>query len=151
VRWYSLEQLRRPASDAVTISKPVAYLPILAFEAYLLITVLMFAFGPWHWPVPNPPLLYGFLATCHISLGIGYWMAVRRRRHGLAMHPAGTWRPERFLCISVTTVLIMFLPTLWVRTAGDLDLYRGLTDPGMAYRMTRAAVVQASGANGYAE
>jgi len=156
---YRIEAFRSPHGEmagdvpapAARISKLLAYLPIVDFQVYLLVTVLMFAFGPWHWPVPDPPLLYGFLAACHLSLGLGYFVAVRRRRQCPPLHPHGPWRPERFLCFSVTAVLIMFLPTLWVRTAGDLDIYRGFTDPGMAYRMTRAAVSQAGGENGYAE
>jgi hypothetical protein len=128
----------------------VAYFPIVAFQIYLLATVLMFAFGPWPWPVPDPLLLYGFLTVCHLALGLGYLAAIKRSSRCLPMSASGTWKPERFLYFSTVAVLAMVIPTLWVRTGGDMDIYRGLTDPGAAYRITRMAVLQAESGS-YAE
>jgi hypothetical protein len=129
----------------------VAYFPLIAFQAYLLVTVLMFAFGPWSWPVPNPQLLYGFLAISHVSLGLGYFTAVRHRWRCAPISTPGTWKPERFIRLSAIAVLIMFLPTLWVRTGGEMNVSLGFTDPGAAYNITRAAVSQITGAHGYVE
>ena len=124
------------------ITRKVKLLPIAFFEVYLLITVLLFAFGPWPWPVSNPAQLYTFLAVCHLALGVGYWAAVKRQRS--VEITSGLPKPERMVYFSVLTCLCLFLPTLFVRTGGQVDILAGLLDPGTAYLTTRMAVRNSS-------
>src|SRR5690348_4650190 len=70
----SLHQIR-------AISPLVRLIPLIFFFSYLTITVLLFCFGPWPFPVENPVSLYGFLIASHLSLLVGYLsMAFRPAR-----------------------------------------------------------------------
>jgi hypothetical protein len=141
--------LDRSHNPRLKLTAAVAFFPIVCFQIYLSITVLLFAFGPWEWPVVNPLPLYGFLAVSQCALGLGYYVAVRRRRLGITIQAPGR-RLELALWIASSLMLVMFLPTLSIRTGGNIDLLRGVTDPGAAYRATREAVAQTSG-SGYIE
>lgn len=108
-------------------------LPILYFELYLNFTVVLFAFGPWPWPVKNPVKLYGFLACAHLALLLGYMCAAFRR-------PAaynGRWTVEGVVKASLIVSALLLLPTVWFRTGAILpDLGAALADLGRTYEET---------------
>src|ERR1039458_7718237 len=76
-----LEQRRRIEQQCPTVkvNKRIALVPIIFFQIYLSVSVLVFAFGPWDWPVSNPLQLYGFLILAQVSLFAGYRSAINKR------------------------------------------------------------------------
>jgi hypothetical protein len=105
-------------------------LPILFFSLYLALTVAVFAFGPWPYPVESPIRLYVFLAAAQASLFAGYLA-------GLRVRPAtyyGPWSPKQLVKASVIVNLVLLVPTIAFRTGGAVpDLVSAFADPGAAY------------------
>src|SRR5664279_1238464 len=108
-------------------------LPILYFEIYLNFTVVLFAYGPWPWPVTNPEKLYGFLGMAHLALFLGYALAVLRR-------PAvyvGKWTPNGIVKTSLLVSAMLLLPTISFRTGSVIpDVRAALANLGSAYEET---------------
>jgi hypothetical protein len=50
----------------------IQYIPLTLIVSYLLITIFLFIFGPWDWPVENKLKLYVFFILLVISIIIGY-------------------------------------------------------------------------------
>lgn len=122
-------------NSAVKVSTLKCLLPMVFFMAYLNLTVLLFVFGPWAWPVMNGTKLYGFLALAHIALLVGYLHGIRKET------PAGYFvgpKPERLVWISIVVTLALAIPTTLFRTGNSVpDIASSLTDPGSAYAMTK--------------
>jgi hypothetical protein len=129
----------------------VQFLPILFFELYLNFTVVLFAFGPWPWPVRNPVKLYGFLAASHVALFLGYVSVLLvARLSRLSRYENTTVRsffstcPEhrssRLLIVSIILNLVLLPLTFLSRTGKVLpDLRSALLNPGDAYGSARVA------------
>src|SRR5947209_16926019 len=56
-------------------STAVRLFPIIFFIGYLTFTVILFAVGPWDWPILNGAKLYIFLVLAHLALFLGYYTA----------------------------------------------------------------------------
>jgi hypothetical protein len=111
-------------------------LPIVFFEFYLNMTVFLFAFGPWPWPVSNPIKLYGFLTAAHFALFLGYVSSVFHK----LVPTISRIRASRMLFISVTLNLLLLPFTFLSRTGQVLPQLRdAVIDPGAAYSNTRIA------------
>lgn len=108
----------------------VRLFPIIFFLSYLTFTVLLFAFGPWRYPMAKTGQLYFFLALAHLALLLGYLSAIFRApavsRYRLNY---GT-----LVVISSVVALLVFLPTSAARTGHAIPrVVEGLNDPGVAY------------------
>jgi hypothetical protein len=108
----------------------VRLLPIVFFELYLTGTVLLFAFGPWPFPVQDGTRLYAFLALAHLALLLGYLKGITR--------PAGGYSSavsiRRLAVISLIVTAALFLPTVSFRTGSLLpNITAALTDAGAAF------------------
>jgi hypothetical protein len=102
----------------------------VVFLLYLTATVVLFAFGPWHWPVRDPGLLYGFLGACHLALLAGYLGAAFTTPRGYGRRLA----VRGVLTLSILLNLALALPTVAARTGRFVpDVAAGLTNPGLAY------------------
>jgi hypothetical protein len=130
---------RRPGEGARRLWLPVRpsvwvrLLPGLFFLTYLTGTVLLFAFGPWPWPVRDGGWLYGFLAAAHVAFVLGYLSAAFARPRGYGLHLA----PRRLLPLSLVLNLLLFAPTTLARTGSLVpDVAGGLTNPGAAYLLS---------------
>lgn len=112
------------------LQKATVLLPIVFFEAYLAITVLAFAFGPWPYPIIDGSRLYTFIFLAHLALALGYWRGAVRPLSA----PALLSNPTRILFVSVMVNAILFLPTFAFRTGSwNLDLSSAIADLGAAY------------------
>src|ERR1035437_9327586 len=130
-------QFQESGERALKISRNVRYFPIIFVQGLLLLTVLVFAFGPWEWPVTNPFEVYTFLLMSQLALLLGYVHAVRKRSPVPFRIP---FRPEQITWACTIATLMMLVPTALVRTAGNIDVVRALTNPGEAYNATRFAL-----------
>jgi hypothetical protein len=139
-------QLHRVIARATGRKRAILFLPIVAAQVYFTLSVLVFAFGPWPWPVKNPVKLYVFLGLAQLSLAVGYWRgarAVRPRR-------VREWNVPRLVRFSLWTNVAWIVPKFVVR-AGLEDagigavwnqILFGLTDPAAAH----AAMATSGGA-----
>ena len=103
--------------------------PIVAIQLYLNGSILVFAFGPWLWPMRDPTKLYVFVAIAHLALLLGYLSAAGKRP--LGYH--GRMPSERVLTWSLWITLALFLPTLWWATGGQVNIVEALRNPGEIY------------------
>jgi len=128
----------KPALRTPKLDKRVAIFPIIFFEVYLTVTVLLFAFGPWNWPVSNPVSLYSFLIAAQIALFVGYRSAIHSRPHPRAVN----WLARRRLLLVSLLIGFAWLPQLYKTRTNQLDatlgsafrsVATGLSDPAKQY------------------
>jgi hypothetical protein len=113
------------------LSNKVRLFPILFFFIYLNFTVLLFASGPWPYPVHDGTKLYVFLTFAHLALLLGYLSAAFGEPAGYS----GRWSVSRLLVISTVVNLLLFFPTSLFLTGSSIPDIRGaLADLGSAYR-----------------
>jgi len=111
----------------------VRLLPIIFFMCYLNLTVFMFAFGPWDWPVTDGTKLYVFLTFAHLALLLGYLSAA----FGKPKEYYGRFNVERLVLISLCLSLALLIPTSEFRTGSIVpDIAAGLSNPGSVYKST---------------
>jgi hypothetical protein len=105
-------------------------LPGALVLAFLSGTVILFAFGPWSWPVSHPLKLYGFIAAAQAALALGYLLGLRAP----AVRPRRQIPVRWLLLAGSLAALALVIPISWVRT-GDLlpDVVRGWMHPREAY------------------
>lgn len=111
--------------------------PLIFFEGYLAVSVLLFFFGPWPWDIDEPLLLATYLLVAQGFIAVGYLMAWRRirRLHDAGEKPirhiaAGTAFLRRALLIS----FVLLIPTSLSRTGSVLpNIILGLSEAGAAY------------------
>ncbi len=116
----------------------VRYFPIIFFQAFMTFTALVFAFGPWDWPVDNPVQLYSFIAINQVALLFGYIFAASDAQPARFSFPLPT--NEMVGICAVTSLLI--LPVLtYHRTGGLINLMVAILQPGEAYNATRQAAL----------
>ena len=109
------------------------WLPGAVFFAYLVGTVLLFYFGPWHYPVRHHDRLLTFLVAAHAAFALGYATGVRGTPR------ASRWRVDprvlALLCIAVDLALLF--PTSHHNTGSWIPpIWDALENPGQAYRET---------------
>jgi len=122
--------LSATSSSAAAPSAWARVSPIIFFVVYLNLTVFLFAFGPWEYPVDNGHGLYLFLALAHLALLFGYLTAAFREPMGYS----GIWTTRGLMQVSALLSLVVLLPTSRFRTGQIIpDVIGGLTDPGEAY------------------
>jgi hypothetical protein len=108
----------------------VRMLPIVFFQGYLAVSVLLFAFGPWPYPVEDGTKLYAFLVLAHLALLVGYTRGVRRPVRSYT----GSYGIPRLALVSAIVTAVLFLPTVYFRTGSLLpNVSAGLSDAGAAF------------------
>jgi hypothetical protein len=109
-------------------------LPLGFFLAYLTFTVVLFAYGPWPWPVRDGTKLYGFLTLAHLALFLGYTSAAGQRPSPFSAER----KVGRLVLLSLLVNLALLVPTSLVRTGRIIPDYAGaLANPGLAYASAR--------------
>jgi len=112
----------------------VRLFPIIFFITYLNITVFLFAFGPWPYPVKDGTKLYLFLAFAHLALLVGYMSAA----FGKPRDYYGRWSVQRLVTISLIVNLLLFFPTSKFLT-GNLvpNIIKAFSNLGAVYGESR--------------
>ncbi len=105
------------AKKQIWLSNAVRFFPIVFFEAFLLMTVAVFALGPWDWPVANPVELYSFLFINQLALLIGYVSGVSGRSPSSFRLPLAL---TELAWLGALATLLMLIPTMIVETGGIL-------------------------------
>ncbi len=110
----------------------IKLLPIVIFETYLCLTVLLFAFGPWPWPVSNTLQLYTFILAAHIALAVGYLTGMNGK-----CSKAGSDKTNLKILVrySIIISIILYFPTVYSRTGSIYpEVFNGIKAIGEAYR-----------------
>jgi hypothetical protein len=140
------EGLRLRTSAAGTSSTPITeqqrkltqtvrLLPIVLSLAYLTLTVFLFAYGPWRYPVADGTTLYTFLAFAHLALLGGYLSAAFSKPQGYC----GPWKVKSIIIVSLIVHLLLLFPTAALNTGRFLpDVLGGIANPGAAYSTSLA-------------
>jgi len=132
---------RTPSFQLNTPSFQLKIGPLLLAELYLNLTVLLFLFGPWQWPLSNPAKLVGYLMLAHLCLAIGF-LSVIRGPGAQGRGYAGRWSFRTVILVSLMAQLLLGAPlymdrlgmsTFSLSAAWDAFL-RGLASPAEAYQ-----------------
>jgi hypothetical protein len=130
---------RRHASPRSRVIPPlVRYFPIIFFQAFMTLTVLIFAFGPWDWPVDNPLQLYSFIVINQVALLIGYLLAVSEAEPAHFSFPVSI---KKMVGICAATSILILPALTFHRTGGLIDFSMAILQPGAAYNATREAAL----------
>jgi hypothetical protein len=128
---------RRHASPRSRVIPPlVRYFPIIFFQAFMTLTVLIFAFGPWDWPVDNPLQLYSFIVINQVALLFGYLLAISKAQPARFSFPVSI---NEMVGICAAASLLILPALTFHRTGGLIDFSKAILQPGEAYNTTRAA------------
>lgn len=126
---------RRQEQPALWRRSPPRWLrlfPIVFFLTYLTTTVLLFAFGPWPYPVENGTKLYAFITAAHLALLLGYLSAIKSTGKGYS----GQWRVKTLVFVSVAVGLpILYATTVFRVDVSPWDLIGGVVTLGDAYKL----------------
>jgi hypothetical protein len=133
-------------------NRRVRMFPIWFFEGYLAVTVVLFAFGPWEWPVANPIELYGFLVLVQIALWLGYKRGIKYSSTSMSK---GRWNVDRLILISLIINLLWIMPNFSLRMGLQEISYQkiyesvleGIINPGNIYLAKIKAFKEIEGAS----
>lgn len=120
--------LVRPATLYPSRLGPRLY-PVLFFSAYLLGSVLVFAFGPCQFEIQNATTLYPFLFASQLAIVVGFLLGASYRGRDFESRLSATAIVRAVIVVSVLSLPI----TLSSRNFGQLSLAEALLDPGTAY------------------
>lgn len=116
--------------------------PLVFFQCYLGLTVVLFFAGPWQWDNPHPTLLVGYLLGAQSIIAIGYsmsWSGVRDSVICPAEREEEIARTIGFLRRALVISLILLIPTSLSRTGAVLpNVLDGIRDTGGAYNRNLA-------------
>ena len=124
--------------DLVTLRRKWL-VPLIFFELYLAVTILLFFFGPWNWEVPEPVRLASYLVAAQVFIGSGYllaWHSVRREHGTVArgMQSQQVGAGIVYLKRALIVTFVLLIPTSFSRTGGVLpNIIAGIGDPGAVY------------------
>jgi hypothetical protein len=116
-------------------------MPLIFFECYLTLTVLLFFYGPWPWEVDDPQMLAAYLLTAQVFIAIGYlmsWCRICRINCTEDMQVRHLVTGITFLRKALLVSILLLLPTSLSRT-GSLfpNLISSLGDVGLAYNQNQ--------------
>jgi hypothetical protein len=135
------------AGDSVgTIAWGRRLLPILIIQGYLWLTLALYAFSPWPWPMRDPGKLYGFVIACHAALLFGYLAFAHRPARASAFAE----RPIKLVQMAIWASLIAIPVASYARTGNWIpDIIGSLANPGQAYFDAHSFAGQGTNAGAY--
>lgn len=110
------------------------YSPLKIFIFYTLFTLFLFYFGPWPWPGRQSYYLPIFMFLIILFLSFGYFLGVNQKISNI---PVSVNKVKKLYNNSLIIALILFFPTLYWRTNGEISLTQ-LSDFGEVYRNSHA-------------
>ncbi len=122
-------------------------IPIIFFFCYLTVTVILFALGPWQWPISSPLKLYGFLAIAHVSLVIGYVSLKGNNVPTYVKRRKPKWSPDTIVAAS-SLLNIVFFVLLFLSAGEDrIAITEAALDPARAYAQLAVSELARTGTN----
>lgn len=104
------------------------YFPLIVILIYLSITVALFAFGPFNYPVKYPYRLYGFLFSVNLMILFGYFFGINKKE--TVFRSGNGFKLLR----KAIAVQIIFIPlTNYANTGSFLFNFSNIGNLGRAY------------------
>jgi len=125
--------------------KLIQNIPIIFFFGYLTVTVILFAFGPWQWPINSPLKLYGFLAIAHLSLVLGY---ISLKGNSVPTYPKRRkpkWGPENIVAVSSLLNIVFFVLLFFSNVEERIAITEAALDPARAYAQLAVSELERTG------
>lgn len=120
----------KSADSAETLTWGRRLFPIFIFQGFLWLTLALYAFSPWNWPMRDPGKLYTFVISCHVSLLLGYLAFAHRQPRASAFAD----KPLKLVNMAVWASLIAIPVSSYARTGNWIpDILGSLANPGQAY------------------
>jgi hypothetical protein len=126
--------------------------PIVFLQCYLILTLIIFQFGPINYKVTDPPVFWMLILSYHLCFLLGYIFAYKLKKRKLIRKPVELAKNSKMkifyfvLALSVISSLISFNgigslydlinPLFWVESA-----IKGVNSPGEAYNEKMIRVV----------
>ncbi len=121
-------------------------LPMVLIQGYLWLTLLLFAVGPWQWPLRNPSSLLWFVPLCHFALFLGYLLVIHQRPVAVGQ----ARRVNKWISGAIWITLAVMPITSYARTGQILpDLLGSIANPGQAYLDAHLFTEQGANAGAY--
>lgn len=142
--------LQKPAVRIVDRAATIAWgrrlFPMMLIQVYLWMTLGLYAFSPWNWPMRDPGKLYGFVIGCHLALFAGYLCFAHR-----APRPSPyANRPTKLVQMAIWASLLVIPLTSYARTGKWVpDIIGSLANPGQAYMDAHMFTEQGTNAGAY--
>lgn len=118
------------------------YYPLFLVEGYLLITFLLFLFGPIKFNYHNGYLFFPFIASYHLAFIIGYEVSVKtfRMSDGCIRSEEYLISKKKFYLLLIFAYISVFISYKNLMLVSDFSLanffanvLRGISDPGAVY------------------
>ncbi|MBX3119934.1 MAG: hypothetical protein KF784_12780 [Fimbriimonadaceae bacterium] len=120
--------------------------PLFLLQVHLWLSLALYAFGPWHWPMRDPQKLFGFVIACHVALAAGYFAVAHCRPRALSIR----WRGTTLVYWGIVASLLVLPITCYARTGHWMpDLASAIADPGEAYLQAHLYTANSSNAAAY--
>lgn len=119
------------STEQIKLSWGRRLVPIIFAQIFLWTTYVLFAFGPWRWPLRNISELNTFVCSAHIALLVGYLsVAHKAPKPSLSIQI----NPERLLKASLWITIFILPFTCYARTGHWIpDIVGSIKDSGKAY------------------
>ena len=114
------------------ISTAARFFPLLFFEAYLIVSLLSFTYGPHDWNIDNSLAVLSYALLGQILIGAGYWVGSAQGPRGLGVERGDFVNIT--LKVAIILTLVLLPPTISTRNSANLSLLEALADPGAAYQ-----------------
>lgn len=112
-------------------------LPHRIFQAYLLISLWLFSFGPVMWKVANPAVVWSYALLGQAAILIGFTLGIARPRARLRCRELAWNTVNIALYASVAVNLVRLLTS----HGGSVSVMEALTDPNVAYSAHGAEIL----------
>jgi hypothetical protein len=134
----------RAGQTTAPSSAIVRWLPLIAIEAFLNATILVFAWCSW--PIDNPASLYIYVGTAHLLLALGYYCGSRMVPSACPYGIGGVgW--SKILVAGIFVTLVMSPILIYADTGGSIDIISGFLNPGDTYLNSMVKSQQGLGLN----
>lgn len=113
--------------------------PLVFFQVYLGLTIVLYVFGPWPWRTDNQTLVVGYLVLAQAFIAVGYYLSWRKvRKISVGGERTSQFNKPAIAFIKVALLVnyALFIPSSLSRTGALVpDVLFGLTNPGLAYNL----------------
>lgn len=111
------------------------YMPLIICGGFFLITIMLFALGPFEWNIANEFKLFSFLILAFVALSLGYILGVKIKRK----KTQSNFDINHIIYVSFIIFIIMYFLNSYA-TTGEIfpNVIRGLFNSGDAYSNSHA-------------
>ncbi|MBV5329611.1 MAG: hypothetical protein JZU65_18620 [Chlorobium sp.] len=113
--------------------------PLVFFQVYLGVTIVLYVFGPWPWETDNQASVVGYLVLAQAFIAFGYYQSWRKVcKSSLVRGSVSQFHKPviAFIKVALLVNYALFIPSSLSRTGALFpDVLFGLTNTGLAYNL----------------